>query len=221
MNRLEHRISILGLGPKAAALLNAGMSPAIVAETLNIEDQDKLEDELTPISKEDVVEYRDFLRTLEAKTLQGLQLKGVDEKALTDRVRERLSRTLTLADKFDSLVTETLEDREKARDAWNQLVDQGVMPREYYPAKQIRLLVEIAAESRAMVKDFHQDRGVQSFIKSAVVNVNQGGMSMRDVVMILREMAPILNIPLDRIMSAYSDAQDIVEKKKTPIDVGG
>lgn len=213
------RIVQAGLGKKAASLIEVGMSPKDVAAALNVEDADKMTEFLVPLTVRDVLEYKQFLDTLES-TEVGLLVKGsAEEKRVAARVRERLEKTLDLMEAVEKAAKDTREDMEMAREKWRDEVSQGLMPSNYFPAKQMGLLLKVVAEGRQLVQVLHQDQGVQSFIKNATVNVNQTGMSQKDVYQCLRFMSKELGVDMDRMMEAWGEAQEALTVKRGVIDV--
>lgn len=222
------RIVQAGLGKKAASLVEVGMSPKDIAATLNAEDVEKLhEHEMLDLTVRDVLEYKEFLETLEASEVSLLVKGNADEKRVAARVRERLEKTLDLMETVESVAHDVVTDFRHGRDQWQKgepHVIEGahggtklIYPP--YPSKQLKLLLDVVGEGRSLVQTLHQDQGIQSFIKHATVNVNQAGMSQKDIYQILRYMAKELNIPMDKMMEVFGDAQEALTTRRGPIDV--
>lgn len=222
------RIAEAGLGGKCAALLEAAMPLDAIVATLNAEGAEALrEHQMLDLTVRDVRDYKDFLENMETGAVNALVRGEYEEKRLVARIHERVKRTLDMMDKLEEMASDIMEDFRRGRKEWREgapLVLDGANGSQKviyppYPGKQVALLTKIVGESRSIVQAFQQDKGVQSFIKNATVNVNQNGMSQKDIYQVLRFMSKELNIPMERIMEAWGEGQEALSTRRGPIDV--
>lgn len=212
------RIPSLGLGPKCASLLEAGLHPKDVAATLNAEElHGKLKDQLTPLTARDVRLYKDFLDRLESQEIASLVTGSAQERQVVARLQGRIVKTLDLLDSLERMTVDVMDDFKQARSEWAAGMSDAAGNRTAYPVKQMGLLLKVISENRQVIASLHQDKGVQSFVRNATVNVNQG-MPIRDVYAVVRELARVLDVPMDTMMTAFAEAQNAVSSRTTVID---
>lgn len=209
------RIATSGLGPKVTSLLEAHLEPKTIVDILKAEDGQTF-------TVRDVRLYEEHLRDLESVQVQALVKSGTDEKRVAAKVQERIVKSLDLMEKIERVAGTILEDFQQARDEWaegaTERLANGSQVRVSYPTAQVGVLLKVVGESRQLIQTLHQDKGVQSFIRNATVNVQQAGVSQRDLFLILREMSRRLDVPLERMMEAYGQAQDEIARRSGPID---
>lgn len=191
------------------------MQPKLIVATLNAEDGEALRDAgEAEITMRDLREFKDYLDNLESVEIRNIVRGNADEKRTAARIYERIDKTLNLMTKIEDVTADVLNDFQDARYVWRENPIDAK-----YPTALLNSLLSVAKENRQIVRDFQENKAVQAFVQSATVNVHQAGVSQRDMFFIVRQMASLLDLPLDRVMSAFTEAQEMLSTRNGPIDV--
>ena len=208
---------------KTASLLQTGMSPSNTAKALNADPEVQALLTNAPrkaVRSGDIREYQEQLGKQGRAEIYAMVAKEKTTQEMTALVHQRVSSLADRAGQFDGLMGTLLSDiaelRERSMSDDRTLCAECNAELTPYPLKHIDTALKAAKEIREIVNHIQTDKGLQQYIKTGSLTVNNG-MSMDEAFDLCIRIGRVLGHSDAETMRAFAEARQ--NPKGLPVDV--